>query len=404
MDNKKNLLWISLTAPYDKVPHAGGQIENYYLKGLKSLDHFEILLLSFIQEEKVDLLDLDSYDIKNKIFIYKRNFIVRLFWRILNLIYALNVWGKYAGYTNAFTSINTLRHLKKLKSLGYYPDVIVLQWTQLILLTQKIRKLYPNVKIVSVEEDISFLSIQRKCDLKKGIQRIYFKLQNKALYNREINSLNNSDLVILNNEKDKLLIDKTVTTPIWVWCPFYHSMLKIKRKQPNKDILFFGAMYREENWKSVLWFIENVFYKLSEDIRFHVVGTNPPKQLRCLESDRIIISGYVENINEIFSQSICLVAPLINGAGIKIKIIEGLSSGIPVLTNEIGIEGIPAIDKVEYFKCITPNDYIKTINKLVSQEIDTNKLCENAKQFISIKFDYQQHLIEFNKKLIEQIN
>ena len=78
------------------------------------------------------------------------------------------------------------------------------------------------------------------------------------------------------------------------------------------------------------------------------------------------------------------------GAGIKVKVLEGLSAGIPILTNNIGIEGIPAIDKKHYFHCETPEEYRDAINLLISGEVDLKKMEKEEKELISSTFDYHE--------------
>lgn len=58
------------------------------------------------------------------------------------------------------------------------------------------------------------------------------------------------------------------------------------------------------------------------------------------------------------------------GAGAKIKVLESLSAGIPVLTNAVGIEGIQAKDGEEFFHCVTEEDYEKCIRRILDGEID----------------------------------
>jgi len=126
-------------------------------------------------------------------------------------------------------------------------------------------------------------------------------------------------------------------------------------------------MGRTENSLSAIWFINNVMPLLKNtNCRFVVIGSNPPKELLQYKSDRIHITGFVEAIDPFFKKSLCLVAPLVLGAGIKVKVLEGLSAGIPVLTNSIGIEGIPAKKNTDYFFCQTPNDYAEVIRRLVN--------------------------------------
>lgn len=169
--------------------------------------------------------------------------------------------------------------------------------------------------------------------------------------------------------------------------PYFKNMTLVPRNSNYKDILFFGAMARPENSLSAIWFIENVLPRLTDlDIRFVILGSNPPGELKKYQSDRVYITGFVDSITPYFSQSMCLVAPLVLGAGIKIKVLEALSSGIPVLTNEIGIEGIPAKNEQEYFQCTKPEEYEAMIRCIYNKKFDEKYIENKAKEFIRENF------------------
>ena len=60
-DLSKKILWISLMAPYDTVSHAGGKIENYYLKKAHSSHELDLMLVTFCKEDEVSKLDLELH-------------------------------------------------------------------------------------------------------------------------------------------------------------------------------------------------------------------------------------------------------------------------------------------------------------------------------------------------------
>lgn len=66
-----------------------------------------------------------------------------------------------------------------------------------------------------------------------------------------------------------------------------------------------------------------------------------------------------------------------------------MSAGVPVLTNAIGIEGIPAKNKVAYLHCETAQDYISSITELADNYEMQKSLSENARDFMSRSFNYQ---------------
>ena len=147
-------------------------------------------------------------------------------------------------------------------------------------------------------------------------------------------------------------------------------------------------MYRPENYQACIWFIDQVMPLLRDiDVRFVVAGNRPPKVLTSRRSERVLITGFVEDETPLFSHSMCFVSPLLTGAGIKVKNIEAISSGIPVLTNEIGIEGIPAINGKDFFLCKTPEDYSKTIHQLYEERSGFDSTQMPGKKMISESFN-----------------
>lgn len=94
----------------------------------------------------------------------------------------------------------------------------------------------------------------------------------------------------------------------------------------------------------------------------------------------------------------CMVAPLVLGAGIKVKIIEALSSGIPVLTNEIGIEGIHAETGRDYLLCRTPEEYAEAIQKAANGKLDS--IGENGRRFVSTEFNVEGSIENYKERIV----
>ena len=209
------------------------------------------------------------------------------------------------------------------------------------------------------------------------------------------------DLIICNNDKDnRLLIDNGICNQsIKTINVFSTSHKDFLRKNIKKNtVFFFGAMERPENYKSAIWFINNVMKDL-QDIDFLIIGGNPVDELKKYESENVHILGYVKDIREYFESSLCMVAPLVAGAGIKVKVLEAMSAGVPVLTNEIGIEGIYARKNIEYIYCKNPNDYINSIHMLQQNEKALRDISINCRKFYYNKYDNIKSAENFNKIL-----
>ena len=293
--------------------------------------------------------------------------------------------------------------MHKHKENGYSPNIIILQWTQVVLLIDQISMIFPDAKIVSIEEDVSFLLYWRKY---LNEVRILKKLLRKALFMRlkkeELKALEMSDLVVVNNTKDEQLLRKeNVNSYIFRMIPFYQSFIDDDYVGDEKNIIMYGAMDRVENYSSVIWFIENVFNRITKErLRLIVIGSRPDARLLKYKSDKIIITGFVEDVAKYFKHAMCMVAPLLIGAGIKIKILEALSAGVPVLTNAIGAEGIGMINEIHYFHCEQAEDYINTIDDIYESRKNIDVISENAKEFMRKNYNISSTISQLNEKLL----
>ena len=389
-----------MCVPYDRVAHAGGKIENFYVKGLNK--SIPVSMITFANYDEMELVDLDSYNIKADVYVAPK-------WSIRKFIYALTKrlrgWNPFSikFILEPWQEFYIKRNLLRRKKNGDIPSAIIIEWTQPILLTEWIKKQFPGVPIIAIEEDVSFLSYERQyLNEKKFIFRCYKQKRYTTLKKSELLQLGYADLVILNNYKDYnlLLREGMSKEKMWVWTPYFQSMKDLTYIGDTKDILFYGAMGRYENYASAIWFIKNVLYKIKDtEVRLVVLGSRPHPSLQKYAGNRVIITGFVDDIRPYFQHSLCLVAPLILGAGVKIKIIESLTAGLPVLTNDIGIEGIPAEDGKSYYHCNKPEDYIEKIQLLLDDRSYAQAMSINEKNLANEIYDYDKSLEIFVKKV-----
>jgi glycosyltransferase involved in cell wall biosynthesis len=385
---KTKVLWISMFAPISTASSGGSQTFNYYFKQFLQDDRFEIRLVSCGVYSEREIVEKETEEIVHHI-VYWGSKNQSLFEKVKNIESKFNLLNKNAGLVSNSDKNEIIATIKKYKSDGYEPDVTILEWTNMVMLAKQIKNIYPKTKIVASEHDVTFIGYRRKYEYFTGTKKLLWKLKYMYEKRMELSNLSKCDLVLPHNKDNKavLMREGILESKIIGLVPYFKNMTLVPRNSNYKDILFFGAMARPENSLSAIWFIENVLPRLTDlDIRFVILGSNPPGELKKYQSDRVYITGFVDSITPYFSQSMCLVAPLVLGAGIKIKVLEALSSGIPVLTNEIGIEGIPAKNEQEYFQCTKPEEYEAMIRCIYNKKFDEKYIENKAKEFIRENF------------------
>lgn len=395
-----DILYIANALPYDKIAHAGGKTFNFYVKRLISTRLAKVKVIGICKEEEMSKLDNKEYGFDVYPVITKGSFFTNLR-RVLWDIYG-KVFGKKSYGQSFFKTKRILDEALRLGKSGYTPNVIFLEWTNCVFLVEAVKKIFPNSKIIASEPDVSFLGIERRyLNSTKNKDKLYKEYLD--FKKRELEALQKCDYIYPQSLKDKdLLVKEGVDSQkIGVLAPFYHDMSHVKRSEKlNHDILFWGAMYRPENCQACIWFIQNVMPLLSDtDIRFIVAGNKPTSEMLSYASERVIVTGFVEDETPLFAESLCFVAPLINGAGIKVKVIEALSTGIPVLTNDIGIEGIAGIDGDNYFHCINAQEYANKIRELLNNSLNLSSIEVGARKLIKDNFDLESSFKNYIKSI-----
>ena len=159
----------------------------------------------------------------------------------------------------------------------------------------------------------------------------------------------------------------------------------------DSSIYFIGALDWMPNQEGLLWFLNRVFGRLLAslpDLRFHVAGRNAPGNfVKKLSHPRITFHGEVEDAVRFMQTYRVMVAPLLTGSGIRIKVLEGLALGRPVVTTTAGIEGIPVRD----YPCVAvtddPEQFSAHVIRLLEKAADPELQMKEARHFIGSNFD-----------------
>lgn len=162
----------------------------------------------------------------------------------------------------------------------------------------------------------------------------------------------------------------------------------------RKDILYVGGFGHPPNVDAVLWFAREVFPRILErypDIRWHVVGGNPPLEVQQLASEHILIEGFLpdESLEKLYRECRMSVVPLRFGAGVKGKVVEAAYYQIPLLTTSIGAEGL---SREEGFMKVedTAEGFADVLCSLYEDYLALREMSDNGIRFIRNHFTLEE--------------
>ncbi|MCL7945143.1 glycosyltransferase [Marinobacter sp. ATCH36] len=151
--------------------------------------------------------------------------------------------------------------------------------------------------------------------------------------------------------------------------------------EKRAGIGFLGGFKHLPNIEAVEFFVETVMPLLRKQLpgaKFHVYGSGMPENFKKFEADDVILEGFVENLDEVFETHRVIVAPLLSGAGIKGKVLEGMSSGVPQVLSPVAAEATGLTHGVSAMIVEEPQAWVDAIKELYENEERWQQISENA--------------------------
>ena len=210
-------------------------------------------------------------------------------------------------------------------------------------------KKYSNAKIIYFGHDLHYIREMRNYEVTKNPsllksaeewKKTEFDLFNKA---DVIHVVGSYEQTVLQEQFPNKLIRNI---PLYLYTDRYPHVSTFEER---KHLLFVGGFNHKPNHDGVKWFIDSIWPSIKQhipDIKFYIVGSNPPDDILALQSESIIVTGYVsdEELETYYNKSRLVVVPLRFGAGVKGKVVEAMYYQIPIVTTSIGSEGLPSVE------------------------------------------------------------
>ncbi len=179
-------------------------------------------------------------------------------------------------------------------------------------------------------------------------------------------------------------------------------------QRPSSDrrtLLFVGSMDYHANSDAVLWFCRAIWPQLAAEypsLDFQVAGRNPPPFVQALASPRISITGTVEDVRPFYHRAFAVVVPLKVGGGTRLKILEAMAAGVPVISTRLGAEGIDAQHNEQILLAENAKEMSAAVGSLIDQPELASRLRSSALALVTEQYDWSvigQKLVNVYKSL-----
>jgi polysaccharide biosynthesis protein PslH len=253
-----------------------------------------------------------------------------------------------------------------------------------------------NYKTLLDEHNVEYMIIKRVSESSSSaLMRAYAALEWKKLRYYEINICSKADLVVCVSDEDKntLLSDVKINcaieaVPIGVDTNYFKA---VDRKENSKTILSIATMYWPPNVDSMLYFCNEIFPLIKKelpDANLNIAGQKPVKEIQALASDSILVSGYVSDSREIAVDCGVFIVPLRSGSGVRVKILNAMAMGLPIVTTSIGVEGLNCKHNEHLIIADSPKDFADAVVELIQNKEKSTEIGKNARELVESEYSW----------------
>lgn len=205
-----------------------------------------------------------------------------------------------------------------------------------------------------------------------------------ALLEEEIRRVNLFDKVVCISEEERLFFSRFAKKP-----EFHYVPLALPQKNTpgcdscEYDLMFIGSG-NPHNQAGIAWFFKEVYPRLKGNYKVAIIG-EITKYLGPHQG--VVLLEHVEDIDDVYPKARISICPLLGGTGLKIKVVEALSYGQPVVTTSYGVTGFRAKNNNGCCVADDPREFAYYIRKLIEDKGFYKQQRVLARAFFSENFE-----------------
>jgi len=170
----------------------------------------------------------------------------------------------------------------------------------------------------------------------------------------------------------------------------------IKTKEKPNTLIFSGPFKYRVNYRAMLWFIREIFPLILEQVPdVQLIITGDHENLALPPSQNVTLTGYVNDIKSLIASCSISIAPLLSGGGTRLKILEAMALGTPVVATSKGAEGLDVISGENILLADSPADFANCVKSLLKNEGLRQELAKNARDRVQKSYDWEETLSDY---------
>jgi glycosyltransferase involved in cell wall biosynthesis len=229
-------------------------------------------------------------------------------------------------------------------------DLVILSYPEIMhKYAPLVRAFAPLAHLVYDTVDLHGLRFSREAAITDNNSELVMKAEYYDRIERAGCQVADTVIAITPNEAEQVVSRSSRVRDLMIIPNLHHIEAQLATSEKRAGLLFVGHYLHTPNEDAVCHFVRDVYPLIERQlpgIEFTMLGSSITDKVKALETETIHAVGYVEDLEPYFAKARVFVAPLRYGAGMKGKIGQALSFGLPVVTTSIGAEGMGLVNEL----------------------------------------------------------
>lgn len=220
-----------------------------------------------------------------------------------------------------------------------------------------------------------------------------------------------ADLTFTVSEHDRAALRDAAGVPFpSAVVPIGVEVREVTPLEPRADatrLLSVATMHYPPNAQAIRWFRDAIWplvRQASPALGVDIAGTRPPRDLLDwgTRDERVRVHGYVPDaaLDELYSDALAVIVPLQAGSGVRVKILEAMARGVPVVSTTIGAEGLALVAGEHLLIADTPAEFAASIQRLAGDLALRRRISVTARARALERYDWRS----CNRPLLDAID
>lgn len=236
------------------------------------------------------------------------------------------------------------------------------------------------------------------------LKRGYLQHLAKKLKQYEERNLTLFDGILPISEQDASWVNKNSGQNV-LTLPMGIDVIEKPMLSSGSHFFHIGSMEWKPNIQGCQYLVENIWPKVlakSPDIHLHLAGKAMDNSFNHWRTDNVHLHGEVPDAKAFMQEYNCMIIPLKSASGLRIKALEAMSLGKPIISTSLGMSGISIQKGKNCLIADSEEEMVQHIVKIASDQNLYHKLASNSHTFVSEHFSkdkMHQNLINYYEKI-----